>query len=217
MATNLSRPEREIAVTTASSLVLASASPRRAEILRLLGFEFDVIPADIDEESVHGLEPSKLAVALAEEKALAVSALRPDSCVIAADTVVEIDGVSLGKPASPGDAIAMLQKLSGRTHEVHTGIAVRVNDRTFSVTETSEVTMRELGTPEIKQYVESGAAMDKAGAYGIQDSGLSPVESHSGSYLNIVGLPVHPFAQLLLVANEIDVETSSVISTRDAL
>lgn len=217
MATNLSRPEREIVVTTASSLVLASASPRRAEILRMLGFEFDVVPADIDEESLHGLEPNQLAIALAEQKALIVSALRTGSCLIGADTVVEFDGVSLGKPSSPGDAIVMLQKLSGRNHEVHTGIAVRVNDRTFSVTETSEVTMRELGMREIEQYVESGAAMDKAGAYGIQDSGLSPVESHSGSYLNIVGLPVRSLAKLLLEANEIDEETSSVISTRDAL
>lgn len=217
MATNLSKPEDVTVINTVDPLVLASASPRRFEILRALGFEFDMVPADIDEEAFGDFEPPQLAVTLAEKKADAVGRLRPDACVVAADTVVALEGKSLGKPSSAAAAVAMLQTLSGRTHEVHTGVAVFAGGIIKSGVETSHVTIRQLSTSEIEAYVESGAAMDKAGAYGIQDAGLSPVESYSGSYLNVVGLPVKSLSQLLLDSGQIDAATSARLAGRDSL
>lgn len=217
MATNLSRPENAESLSTSSPLVLASASPRRSEIMRQLGFEFEVLPADIDEESLHGLEPVRLAVALANHKADAVSALRPGACVVAADTVVEFAGVSVGKPSSAGEAVSMLQSMSGKTHQVHTGIAVKVKSAVANGVETTEVKMRDLAPAEVEAYVRSGAAMDKAGAYGIQDAAFSPVESHSGSYLNVVGPPAALLARLLLEMGEIDSSVASVLGRRDSL
>ncbi len=216
MATYLSRQENAESLRTASPLVLASASPRRSEILRELGFEFGVVPANIDEDSLRGLAPDRLAGTLASKKAGSVSAVRPGSCVIAADTVVELDGISLGKPSDAAEAASMLDRLSGRTHLVHTGIAVRNGHLSLEGAETTEVKMRRLATAEVDAYARSGAAMDKAGAYGIQDEEFSPVESYSGSYLNVVGLPVGLFARLLLDAGEIDGSTAAELGRRDS-
>lgn len=217
MATNLSRPENAENLRTTSPLVLASASPRRAEIMRKLGFEFEVVPADIDEESLQHLKPIDLAVSLARQKAEAVNFNTRGSCVIAADTVVEFSGVSVGKPSNPDEAISMLRSLSGQTHSVHTGISVKVNDVISSDVESTTVNLRELPPEEIEAYVRSGAAMDKAGAYGIQDAGFSPVESYVGSYLNVVGLPAQLLARLLLEAGEIDSSVASSVGRKDAL
>ncbi len=217
MVIDLNRHESTTVLTTASPLVLASASPRRSEILCSLGFQFEIAPADIDEEALVGVEPVRLAIELAEKKARVVRSGRPCSCVIAADTVVEIDGVSVGKPSNSAEAASMLRSLSGRTHRVHTGVAVMMDDVLTSDVETTHVTMRELTQPEIKAYVSTGAAMDKAGAYGIQDTKFSPVASYEGSYLNVVGLPVRLLARLLLEAGQIDPSVAHEISEIDSI
>lgn len=201
---------------TKSPLLLASASPRRSAILRSLGLEFEVVPSDIDEEAVAVANPGQLAVKLAESKAETIGRLRPDSCVVAADTVVAFEEKSLGKPATEEEAAAMLRRLSGKSHEVHTGVSVRAGDRTQSGIETTHVQMRYLTPAEIEAYVCSGAAMDKAGAYGIQDTEFSPVESFTGSYLNVVGLPLGLLARLLLNVDQIDAETAAVIGRGDS-
>ncbi len=210
------KPENTGRLRTRHQLVLASASPRRATILRDLGLEFEMIPADIDEESLSGLDPEPLAKRLAELKAEAVAGLGENHCVIAADTVVAFNGRSLGKPNSASHAVEMLRALSGQTHQVHTGVAVRSSDEIVSVVETTQVTMRKLTATEIEKYVQSGAAMDKAGAYGIQDAAFSPVESYRGSYLNVVGLPLRPLADLLLQTGSIDEPTASHLRRSDA-
>lgn len=196
--------------------MLASASPRRASILRQLGMEFEVLPADVDESPGPGQSPDDLALNLAVLKAIAVARVRTGAVIVAADTVVALEGISLGKPEDSAEAIAMLSTLSGRSHLVHTGVAVSSGGVTRSGVETTEVRMRNLPESEIAAYVRSGAAMDKAGAYGVQDREFSPVESLEGSYLNVVGLPVGLMANLLLSLGEIDPETADVISRSDA-
>lgn len=199
MASELRRLEPAArSLSTVHSLILASGSPRRASILQRLGMEFEVLPSDVDEATMPGQRPDELALSLAESKALTVARLRPDAVVVAADTVVALDGVALGKPKDSVEAITMLKSLSGRSHKVHTGVAVQSGDVTRSGVETTEVRMRDLTDVEIEDFVRSGAAMDKAGAYGIQDREFSPVESFEGSYLNVVGLPVGLLANLLL-------------------
>ena len=209
------KPEKTGRLRSRHQLVLASASPRRATILRDLGLEFEVIPSDIDEESLSELDPEMLARQLAELKADAVAGLAENRSVIAADTVVAFNGRSLGKPASTSDAVEMLRALSGQTHQVHTGVAVGWGDEIVSIVDTTAVTMRKLATAEIEEYVRSGAAMDKAGAYGIQDAEFSPVESYEGSYTNVVGLPVGALADLLLRIGEVDEATATRIRGSD--
>lgn len=177
---------------------------------------FEVLAADVDESPRPGQSPDNLALRLADSKALVVARVRTDAAVVAADTVVALDGASLGKPENGPGAVTMLSSLSGRSHLVHTGVAVRFGDVTVSGIETTVVRMRNLATSEIDDYVRSGAAMDKAGAYGIQDSEFSPVESIEGSYLNVVGLPVDLLATLLLEAGEINAEAADMIRGSDA-
>lgn len=200
---------------TLRPLVLASASPRRAAIMQSFGLEFTVAPADIDELAVPWQTPAELAQSLAESKALVVAGLCPDAVVVAADTVVELDGASLGKPERYADAVAMLTALSGRSHFVHTGIAARYGGTTQSGVETTEVKIRNLSHQEIEAYVNSGAPMDKAGAYGIQDAEFAPAESINGSYLNVVGLPPRLLTTLLLDAGAIDAVTAESIRRKD--
>ncbi len=175
-------------------IVLASNSPRRREILTQGGYEFTVDAADVD-ENLGITDPVRLVEALSLKKAMAVAEKYPDKTVIGADTVVAIDGDILGKPADEADAKAMLKKLSGRTHQVVTGVTVvrpgsakeRENVTFHSVT---DVTFYELSGEEIDDYVSTGEPLDKAGAYGIQGRGALLVERISGEYLNVVGLPL---------------------------
>ena len=177
-------------------LVLASSSPRRVEVLRNAGFEFEIIPARVDESPRPGESPVALAERLAREKAEDVAArLAPDkdAVVLGADTVVVgDDGSLLGKPGSPADAAAMLEKLSGRTHEVITGIALVAagGGRTRLAHERTRVFFRDVSRPEIDAYVASGEPLDKAGAYAIQGRAGRFVTRIEGCYFNVMGLPL---------------------------
>lgn len=178
-------------------LVLASASPRRRELLAAAGFLFDVDPAHVD-ESPRGTEPAADYVRrLACQKAVAVAARHPGRPVIGADTAVVVGGRVLGKPESPADAAAMLAELSGRAHEVLTGVALAIDERTEATVEQTTVWMSPLSAGEIAWYVASGEPLDKAGAYAIQGLASRFIPRIEGSYGNVVGLPVATVLQLL--------------------
>ena len=182
-------------------IILASNSPRRREILTQGGYEYEVDAADID-ENLGISDPALLVEELSYKKALAITDRHPDSIVIGADTVVAIDGDILGKPADEADAKAMLKKLSGRTHQVMTGVSLLETDGSVIIKKVTfhavtDVTFYELSDDEIASYVATGEPMDKAGAYGIQGRGALLVERISGEYLNVVGLPLAALAQRL--------------------
>jgi septum formation protein len=172
-------------------IVLASASPRRQELLRTAGIPFAVQPADIDETPLPGESPKECAERLAREKARAISRKRPLDYVLGADTIVVLDDAIFGKPRDASDAVRMLRLLSGRTHAVITGICL-VGPTAFERT-TSEitlVTMNGLSNGEIRDYVATGEPMDKAGAYAIQGIASRWIPRIEGDYSNVVGLPV---------------------------
>ena len=171
-------------------IILASASPRRRELLSGLFSEFDIMSADVDETLDAGLSLRDGVRELALRKGEPISREHPEALVISADTLVELDGVALGKPSDEQEAREMLGRLSGRTHFVHTGIAVRYKGRTAADTATSRVSFRTLSEREIAEYVATGEPLDKAGAYGIQGEGGRLVESFEGDFDTIVGLSV---------------------------
>lgn len=179
-------------------LILASASPRRAEILRNAGFEFEILAADVDESLCPGESAADYVRRLAEEKAWATArklAATPDSnsgIVVAADTVVVVENEILGKPISPDDARAMLRRLSGRTHEVLTGLAVlSLPGRDVEIAvESTRVTFARMTEGEIEEYIASGEPFDKAGAYAIQARGGKFITRIEGCYFNVMGLPL---------------------------
>ena len=174
-------------------LVLASSSPRRRELLAELGVEFEVEAAEIDESAMVGEHPITYTQRLAHHKALAVFKRREasaDLIVLGADTIVVLDEHLLGKPANVADAARMLRLLSGRTHQVMTGIALMVPGNTVTAVETTNVTFRILSEAEIAEYIATGEPMDKAGAYAIQGLGGAFVEKVDGDYSNVVGLPL---------------------------
>jgi septum formation protein len=170
-------------------LVLASQSPRRAEILRNAGIEFVVRAAAVDETPRDGEKPEAYVQRLAEEKALAIAAA-PDETVLGADTTVVIDGAMLAKPADAADARRMLSLLSGRRHEVMTGIAIRRGGEVVRDWASTSVWFAPMTEREIGEYVASGEPMDKAGAYAIQGLASKFIEKIEGCYFNVVGLPV---------------------------
>ena len=186
------------------NFILASASPRRREILAHLGLDFTVVVADAD-ESTQEREATRLVEQISERKALAVrdrlatqGKLTPDTVILAADTVVvSPSGDILGKPRSDADAARMLAELSGNTHRVVSGITVCTADRTVSAHEVTEVTFANLSQSIIDRYVASGEPHDKAGAYGIQDTAALWIQGIRGDYFNVVGLPVHRLEQTL--------------------
>jgi septum formation protein len=170
-------------------LVLASASPRRAELLKAAGIDFTVRVADIDETPIAGESPADYVVRLAVEKAHTVPR-HLNETILAADTTVVLDSQILGKPADSADAVRMLTALSGCKHEVLTGICLLHGDEAFSDLATTAVWFAPLSTKEIADYIASGEPMDKAGAYAIQGLASRFIESIDGSYSNVVGLPV---------------------------
>jgi septum formation protein len=171
-------------------LVLASASPRRQELLRYAGIPFEVQPAHISEDVHPGEQARDCAERLAREKALAVAKKRSQDVVLGADTVVVIDGQILGKPTDSADAARMLRMLSGREHQVITGVALVVDDQWLVASETTNVTFSEITEREISDYVATGEPMDKAGAYAIQGIASRWIPRIEGDYSNVVGLPV---------------------------
>jgi septum formation protein len=178
-------------------LILASASPRRRELLTLVGIAHEVMPADVD-ESVHaGEAPSAYVERVARDKAGVIAARHPAAVVVGADTTVVLDDAILAKPEGPADAERMIAMLSGRTHDVHTGIAVARGAETRSAVERVAVTFRSLTAQEIRAYVATGEPMDKAGAYGIQGYGATIVERIDGDYFSVMGLGLRRLVALL--------------------
>lgn len=171
-------------------LVLASQSPRRAELIGRLGLEFEAVPADIDESYLGDEMPAEHAERLAREKAAAVARDRPEALVVGSDTIVVLGRDVLGKPKSEAEAVEMLLRLSGREHEVHTGIAVASGGRIESGLERVRVRFRPLDRHECEAYVATREPMDKAGAYGIQGYGSAIVECIEGDFFAVMGLPV---------------------------
>ena len=171
-------------------LVLASASPRRQELLRNAGITFEVQPAHIPEDPLPGEAAKDCAERLAREKALAVARQRPHDIVLGADTVVVVDGKLLGKPSDAADAVRMLRMLSGREHQVITGVCLVVSGQPSVASETTLVTVSEITDKEIADYVASAEPMDKAGAYAIQGVASRWIPRIEGDYSNVVGLPV---------------------------
>lgn len=178
-------------------LILASASPRRRELMELAGLKFKVCVSDCDESVPESLSPDEAAVEAARRKAFAVAERFPEDTVIGADTIVVIDGTILGKPNDGQDAVSMLQRLSGRTHSVYTGVCVVFGGKAHSFCEKTDVTFYSLTDGEINDYVATGEPADKAGAYGIQGKGSLLVKTVSGDYYNVVGLPIAGLVRLL--------------------
>lgn len=188
-------------VGTTPGLILASASPRRRELLALLGVEFAIVPADIDEWAPERHpRAERLARGLAREKALAVAANHSGTVVLAADTVVVQKGQLLAKPADAAEARAMLEHLRRRDHRVITGVAVARGRRARVAHAVTHVRMRDYANAEIDQYIARGEPFDKAGGYAIQDERFAPVAMYAGCYCNVVGLPLALVIQLLSAA-----------------
>lgn len=181
------------------NIILASQSPRRRELLGRMGLTgFKSVASDFDERVFDGLPPEELVQRLSAEKAAAVARRSdPDDLIIAADTVVSMDGTVLGKPEDALDAFQMLSTLSGCRHQVHTGVTVRRGEQCVTAHEVTDVTFRSLTDVEIEQYIKTGEPMDKAGGYGIQGYGALLVERISGDYYNVMGLPLCRLGQIL--------------------
>ena len=180
------------------AVILASQSPRRRELLERMGIShFDIIPAKGEERSDPNLTPEQLVEELSRQKAAEIAANHPDALIIAADTVVAVDGTVLGKPRDRDDAVRMLQTLSGREHTVYSGLTVCWQGRSVTQHEATAVRFRPLTLDDIHHYVSTGEPMDKAGSYGIQGYGCTLVEGISGDYYNVVGLPICRLSQIL--------------------
>ena len=194
----------------AASLHLASSSPRRGAILERMGLEFSAAGVDVDERQHAGESADSMVVRLAIEKAKAAHCT-PGTVVIGADTAVVLDGEVFGKPRDETDAMRMLAALSGRAHEVMTGVAVRSANEVQSALSVTAVKFREIGPDEAREYWQSGEPLDKAGAYAIQGLAGNFVESVTGSYSGVVGLPVLETARLLRTAG---IETAADLKDR---
>ena len=181
------------------NIILASASPRRRELLERVGVtDFTVAAPNVDESVEPGLSPAALVETLSLRKARAAAKnFGPDELIIAADTVVALDGAVLGKPRDGNDAFAMLSVLSGREHCVYTGVTVLRGNKAVTQHEETAVNFRELAPDEIRGYIATGEPLDKAGAYGIQGVGALLVSGIRGDYSNVMGLPVFRLGQIL--------------------
>lgn len=180
-------------------IILASASPRRRQLLESYGFDFELYPSDADETGVEGLLPADAVKELALRKALWVKERvgYTDGVILAADTLVALNGRLLGKPVDETDAFRMLSSLSGTNHQVYTGVALVKGEKVISEVECTQVFFRPLDSREILDYIASGEPMDKAGAYGIQEKGGIFVRRIEGDYFNVLGLPICKTYELL--------------------
>lgn len=183
-----------------ASIILASNSPRRRDLLRQIGVDFSIDPADVDERVLPNELPEAYAMRVALDKARLAAERAGTGIVVAADTIVVIDGEILGKPADAGDAERMLNMLSGKVHSVITGLAVMVAaaGKTFTRTSITRVWFRLLTPREIASYIATREPLDKAGAYGIQERGALLVDKIEGCYFNVVGLPLSLLGEMLL-------------------
>jgi septum formation protein len=178
-------------------VILASQSPRRRELLTLVGITHEVRPADIDEAYLPGEVPSEHAERLARGKCAVIAEREPDALVIGSDTIVVVDGEVLGKPKDEGDAAHMLRRLSGRSHIVVTAVAVAWRGEIRSAAEEVNVTFHSLSDDDITAYIATREPMDKAGAYGIQGFGATIVERVDGDYFAVMGLPLQLLVRVL--------------------
>jgi septum formation protein len=178
-------------------LVLASSSPRRLQLLDMLGIPSRVVVPDVDETLAAGETPEAYVVRLACAKASAVAAREPGELVLGADTTVVVRGEVLGKPVSPEEAAVMLGKLAGRTHHVMTGVALALGDRILHALDVTDVTFRTLDRETIEGYVATDEPMDKAGAYAVQGRGAALIEGIRGDYFGVMGLPLRLVIDLL--------------------
>jgi septum formation protein len=179
-------------ITVSGRFILASASPRRSELLKLVGFDFEVIPGNVDESFRPAESPREHLLRLSEEKALCVAHYHPDAWVLGADTIVVVAGELLGKPGSPAEAKEMLEKLSGREHEVFTGFSIVRQDRGIRIREVvgSSLLFREIAGDEMAWYTANEEPYDKAGGYAVQGMGGCFIREIRGSFSNIMGLPL---------------------------
>ena len=171
-------------------IILASGSPRRKEFLELAGVPFEIVVSEVEETIGAYSSPSDIVMSLALQKASAVAETNGDHIVLGADTIVTYDSRVLGKPSNEDEAKEMLRLLSGKTHEVYTGVAIIAKDKTVTFYERTEVTFWELTEEEIDVYVASKEPLDKAGSYGIQGKGSIFVQHIQGDYYSVVGLPI---------------------------
>ncbi len=186
----------------AARVILASASPRRRELLGELVADFEIMTREVDESLPSDIHPQRGVEILATRKGEGVAGEYPEALVISSDTLVELDGVPLGKPSDEADAHAMLRSLSGRVHNVHTGVAVHYRGAVYSGVATSSVAFRELTDGEIDAYIATGEPMDKAGSYGIQGKGGALVREYHGDFDTIVGLSLSLTRRLISEALE---------------
>jgi septum formation protein len=184
---------------SATNIILASNSPRRRELLRQIGLTFTIDPADVDEQVLQGESPETYAVRVAVDKARVAATRADHGIVIAADTIVVLNDMILGKPVDVSDAERMLSMLSGRMHRVITGLAIvnAENGRTLTRSAITRVWFRQLSSDEIASYAKSKEPLDKAGAYGIQEKGALLVERIEGCYFNVVGLPLVVLGEMM--------------------
>ncbi|MBU4372724.1 MAG: septum formation inhibitor Maf [Proteobacteria bacterium] len=179
-------------ITISGRLILASASPRRIELLKVMGLDFDIMPGNIDETFRPAETPREHVLRLSEEKALSVALSHPDGWILGADTIVVVAGEILGKPRSPEEATKMLEKLSDRAHEVFTGFCIIRQDRRIRIREVVESTVlfRKIAPDEMAWYTATAEPYDKAGAYAVQGMGGCFIREIRGSCTNVVGLPL---------------------------
>ena len=180
-------------------LILASASPRRRELLAEWGYRFEVVTTPVEEALPAHLTVREAVLLNAQRKGSAVAAMHPAACVVAADTLVALEGRALGKPASPAEARKMLATLAGKTHQVYSGVWIeqRASGATAAFTEVSQVRFRPLSAAEIKDYMRRVHVLDKAGAYAAQEDPIGLIESIEGSRTNVIGLPMERLAPML--------------------
>lgn len=179
-------------------LLLASQSPRRKELLSSLGFDFEVVKIDCEEIIPENIKIEEAAAFLSDLKAEAFRNLEEGEVLLTADTVVAIDNLILGKPKDEADAFKMLQNLSGRTHQVYTGITIKTAEKTITKTDVADVTLDKLSDEEIAYYIQNYKPFDKAGSYGVQEwLGMAKITSLTGSYYTIMGLPTHLIYKIL--------------------
>jgi septum formation protein len=178
-------------------LILASASPRRRDLLTQAGLRFDVLPAHIDETLHPNESPTDYVQRLALEKAKAIHALHPNATVLGADTTVVLDNQILNKPTDLADAERMLRALSGRTHQVHTGLAIVTSSSQRTRVETTSVSFSPIPEDDLAHYLATGDSLDKAGAYGIQGYAARWIPRIEGDFFNVVGLPIAAVLSLL--------------------